>query len=186
MIVSSVAPPISCAKIRSHRDARPHQQLDAVLGDGAQRRAARFFGIGAIDHFRVNARPHGVEHIAPGQVDGGRPIEIEIDIGPVRRDQRVDHARHVAAGQVVGFEPPRGDARMRVVADAGLHGHDLGFDDRPRVHLPQAHADQAQQAHVGVRHHGLQPQLAVAEHHDHEHERRDQNEAERPEVNQRP
>ena len=92
-------------------------------------------------------------------------------------DQRVDHARHIAAGQIVGLQPPRRDARVRIGPDAGLHRHDLRVDDRPRVHLPQAHPDQAQQAHVGIRHKRLQPQLAVAEHHQRQHKRGHQRDA---------
>ena len=161
-------------QVRPHRHAGPHQQLDAVLGHGAQRRAARFLRVGAVDHLRIDARPHRVEHVAAGQVDRRRPVEVEVDVGPMRGDDRVDHARHVAAGQVMGLQPPRGDARVRIGADAGLHGHDLGFDDRPGVHLPQAHADQAQQAHAGVGHERLKPQLAVAEEHERQHKRGDQ------------
>ena len=97
MIVSSVAPPISCAKIRPHGHPRPHQQLDAVFRHGTERRAARFLRVRAIDHFRVNARPHRVEHVAPGQVDRRGPIEVEIDIGPMgcnrARESRAAHCR---------------------------------------------------------------------------------------------
>ena len=55
---------------------------------------------------------------------------------------------------------------VRIAADAGLHGHDLGLHDHPGVDLPQAHADQAEHADPGVGHVGLKPQLAVADGHD--------------------
>ena len=38
MIVSSVAPPISWSQVGPHGDAGLHLQLDAVLGDGVERR----------------------------------------------------------------------------------------------------------------------------------------------------
>ena len=43
-------------------------------------------GIGAVDHFRIHAGLHGVEHVAAGQVDGGRAVEVEVDVGPLGGD----------------------------------------------------------------------------------------------------
>ena len=174
MIVSSVAPPISCARfVRTVTRARTFSSTP-FLATALKRAAARFLGVGAVDHFGIDAGAHGVEHVAAGQVDRRGPVEVEIDVGPMRGDERVDHARHVAAGQVVGFEPARGDAGVRIGADARLHRHDLGLDDRAGVDLPQAHADQAQHAHMGIGHEGLQPELAVAEGHEGEHEQDDE------------
>ena len=80
MTVSSVAPPISCLMlVRTVTRARI-LQLDAVAGNGAERRLFRFLRIGAVDHFRIDARLHGVEHVAAGQVDGRCAIEVEIDV----------------------------------------------------------------------------------------------------------
>ncbi len=75
----------------------------------------------------------------------------------------LNHARHIAAGQIVGFQAARGDAGVRIGADAGLHGHDFGLHDDARVDLPQAHSHQGQQADPGVGHVRLKPQLAIGE-----------------------
>ena len=84
MTVSSVAPPISCLMLVRTRDAGPNLQLDAV-GDGAEGRLFRFLRIGAIDHFRIDARLHGVEHVAAGKVDRGCTVEVEVDVGASAR-----------------------------------------------------------------------------------------------------
>ena len=64
---------------------------------------------------------HGIEHVAAGQVDGGGAVEIQIDIGPLGGNDGANHARHIAAGQIVRFQAARGDSRVRIGADAGLH-----------------------------------------------------------------
>ena len=91
MIVSSVAPPINCLQVGAHGHAGADLQLDAVFGDRAQRRLLRLLRVGAVDHFGVDARPHRFQHVATGQVDGRRAVEVEIDVGPVRRDDRLNH-----------------------------------------------------------------------------------------------
>ena len=130
MIVSSVAPPISCSRlVRTVTRARIFSStpfLAIALSVGVLLRSR----IGAVDHLGVDAGADGVEHVAAGQVDGGGPVEVQIDVGAMGGDDRVDHVRHVAAGQIVGLETPRGDAVTTVDAQAGLHRHDLGLHDQ--------------------------------------------------------
>ena len=69
---------------------------------------------------------------------------------------------HVAAGQVMGLQPPGGHAGLLFRADARLHGHDLAVHDDLRVDPAETHADQAQQGHVGPGEIGLDPDFSVA------------------------
>ena len=93
-------------------DAGLDLQLDAVLRDAVERFAAEA-ARGAVDDLGVDARLHGLEHVAAGQVDGGRQLEIEIELRLAGGNQRADHQRHVAAGQVMGLQGPRGYAVAR-------------------------------------------------------------------------
>ena len=70
MIVSSVAPPMSCCRFARTVTRALHLELDAVLGHGVERLPRPAAGR-AIDHFGIDAGLHGFEHIAAGQVDGG-------------------------------------------------------------------------------------------------------------------
>src|SRR5690606_30112034 len=85
---------------------------------------------------------HGVEDVAAGEVDGGRPVERERDARLVGGDQCVDDPVDVAAGQVVGLE------LVLVHLDAGLVGLDQRQDDLVRRHAPEAHGDEAGEAHL--------------------------------------
>ena len=60
------------AQVRPHRDPGLHLELNAVLGDRFERVLAGTAGR-AIDHLRINARLHGFEHVAAGQVDASSP-----------------------------------------------------------------------------------------------------------------
>ena len=65
-------------------------------------------GGGAVDHLGIDARLHGFEHVAAGQIDRRGHAEVEFDIfGFSRGDDGTDHQRHVAAGQIMGFERRR-------------------------------------------------------------------------------
>ena len=132
--------------------------------------------IGAIDHFGIHARLHGVQHVAAGQVDGRRAIEVEIDVGPVRGDDRPDHARHVAAGQVMGLEPLRGDAGRGSLPMPACMAMIFDCTIDPSVDLTKAHRDQPQQADLGIGHVGLKPQVAIGQHDpdQHQHHRQQQ------------
>src|SRR5690606_31522024 len=121
-------------EVRAHRDAGRGDQLDAVLGDGRD--------VGRLDHARVHGHAHGVEDVAAGEVDGGRPVEPERDARLVGGDQCVDDRVDVAAGQVVGLE------LVLVHLDAGLVGLDQRQDDLVRRHAPEAHGDEAGEAHL--------------------------------------
>ena len=50
------------------------------------------------------------------------------------------------------------------VAEARLGGHDLGLHDRAGVDLAEAHAEQFEHLHPGLRPVGLEPELPVVEH----------------------
>ena len=82
-----------------------HLELDAVLGDAVDRLPA-LGRVGAVDDLGIDARLHGLEHVAAGQVDRGGPLVRQRDVGPVGGDQGADDVGHVAAGQVVGLQAP--------------------------------------------------------------------------------
>ena len=152
-----------------HGDPGTDLQLDAVLGDGAECGAAGALGIGAIDHLGTDAGLDGVNNVAARQVDGRRAVEIQIDVGAMGGDDRLDDVGDAAAGEEVGLQPPGRDAGLQLRADAGLNGHDLPPHDDPLVHVAEAHADEAQQAHVGVGHVGLEPNAEVHRKDQHRH-----------------
>ena len=62
-------------EVRPHGDAGLHLELNAVLGDGVERLAACRVLRRAVDHLGIDARLHGLEHVAAGQVDGGGQLE---------------------------------------------------------------------------------------------------------------
>jgi hypothetical protein len=105
MIVSSVAPPTRRLDVRPHRDARLHAKLNAVLADRVDRLPPQG-RVRHVDDLRVHARLHGVEDVAAGEVDRGRGLPRQVDVGLVGGDHRVDHALHVAAGQHVRLPSP--------------------------------------------------------------------------------
>jgi hypothetical protein len=88
--------------VGAHGDAGFDFQLDAVLGHAVDAVAAHG-GAGDVDHFRIHAGLHGIENVAAGQIDGGRGLPGQIDVGLVGGDHGVDDALHVAAGQHVRF-----------------------------------------------------------------------------------
>ena len=140
---------------------RADLQFHAVFGDGAERGLSAALGVGAVDHLGVDAGPHRVDHIAPGQIDGGRAVKVQIDAGAVSGDDGVNHTHHVAAGQVMRLEPGGGHAGLPADVQARLRRHDLGLDDDSGIHLTETHADQADDRHVRPRHEGLEPELPV-------------------------
>ncbi len=152
--------------VRANRHPSANLQLHAVFGDGAQGGPLRPLGVGAVDHLRIDARLHGVEHVAAGQIDGRRAVEIQVDVGAVGGDDRLDDVRHAAAGQIMRFEPLRADAGLFFPADARLHGHDLAEHDHFGVDAAEAHADQAQQTNVGARHVRAEPDCGVFDQND--------------------
>ena len=58
------------------------------LATALERRLADFVRVGAVDHFGIDAGLHGFEHVAAGQVDGGGAVEVQVDVGPMRGDDR--------------------------------------------------------------------------------------------------
>ena len=93
-------------QIGPHRHAGFDLELDAVFGHGVERFAAGA-ARRAIDHLGIDARLHGFEHVAAGQVDGRRQFKVEVDrLGLLRGDDRPNHQRHIAACQVMSFQAP--------------------------------------------------------------------------------
>ncbi len=72
-------------QIGAHGDPGSHLEFNAILGDRAQGVLATGGRIGAIDHFRIDAGLHGVEHVAAGKIDCRGAIEVQVDVGPVAR-----------------------------------------------------------------------------------------------------
>ena len=90
-------------QIGADGDPGPDLELDAVPGDGRERRLAAG-AVGTVDDLRVHARLHRIEHVAAGKVDGTGAVEVEVEVGAMGRDQGADHAGHVSAGEVMGLE----------------------------------------------------------------------------------
>ena len=162
MIVSSVAPPIKLVEVRPHRDAGLDLELDAVLGHGVERLAARA-RVGAVDHLRIDARLHGLEHVAAGQVDGRGPLEVESRIVLALLAAIIARItqRHVAAGQVVGLERLAGDAGLFAsspACTAMILLRTMTFG----IHLAERHAHQIEDADAGAGRDRLNPEPEVA------------------------
>ncbi len=100
----------------------------------------------------------------------GGQLEVQIDqFGLGGGDQGADDQRDVAAGEIMRFEGPRGDAVL--IADARLHRHDLAADDHRGAHLAEGHAQQVEDADARPRGDRLDPQAEVAgEHGQHDHQ----------------
>ena len=90
-------------EIGAHRDPRLHLELDAVAGDAVDG-IPRHLPRGYVDDLRVDRGADRLLHVAPGQVDRAGAVVVEHDVGLVRRDERLHHARDVAAREEVGFE----------------------------------------------------------------------------------
>ena len=88
MIVSSVAPPISCSRLVRTVTRALTFSSTPFLAMALSVARLRALGVGAIDHLGVDAGLHGVQHVAAGQVDGRRLVEIEVDVGAVGGDDR--------------------------------------------------------------------------------------------------
>ena len=170
MIVSSVAPPINCFRLaRTVTRALTFNWMPFLATASSDSLAGA--AAGAVDHLGIDAGLHGLQHVAAGQVDGRGQLEIEIDrLGLLGGDQRADHQRHVAAGQVMGLQRLAGDARL--VAEPGLHGHDLAADDHRRIDLAEGHAQQVEDADAGAGRDRLNPEAEVAGE-DGEHDQQD-------------
>ena len=105
-------------EVGPHRHFRLDLELNPVLGDPIDRVATRA-RIGAGDHLGIDARLHGLKHVAAGQVDGCGPLVRERNIGPVGGDQRSHHVGHVAAGQVMSLERHGSSSRLSLKAPPG-------------------------------------------------------------------
>ena len=118
--------------------------LDTVLGDSRHGRS--------VDDLGVDRHLHGLEHIAAGEVDGSRHLEVEVDIGLVCGNQGIDHIGHVALRQVVSLK------RIGVQLQAGLGTSDHSHDDGARRNLPPPHQHQLDEGDTHSRDQSLEPQ----------------------------
>ena len=125
-------------EVGPHGHTGLHAHFNAILGDRRETAGRAAMRIGTINHARTNAGVHRFERVATREIDGGRLIEIEFDTGALRGDQRADHVHHIAAGQVVRFQPGRGDAPLADI-EPRLIGHDFRLHDDARRHLAKAH-----------------------------------------------
>ena len=71
-------------------------QLDAVLGHGCNQRC--------LDDLGVDTHLNGLQHIPSGQIDCSSPIEYEIDVGFICRNQRLNDSRYIPPCQIMGFQ----------------------------------------------------------------------------------
>jgi hypothetical protein len=134
-------------------------QLDAVLGHGVERGSLAILGR-AVDHARIHAGLHRFQNVPPGQVDRGGPLEAQVDdLRLAGYDHRADHQRHVASCQIMRFERLGRDAF--VLVEARLHGHDLAPRDHGRIHLPQRHPHQVDDADPRTRGQRLNPKPKI-------------------------
>src|SRR5574344_3004909 len=134
----------------AHRDAGDRVKLNTVEGDCAY--ARRF------NDFRVHGHLHRFEHVAPGEVDRRRLLEVELDVRLVRGDERLDHAEDVTARHVVRFEEVRFDGEPCLAAqDARVH------DDFGR-NFAEPHADELEHSHVRLGEQSLEPQAEKVRH----------------------
>ena len=132
------------ADIGAHCHAGFRYKLDAVFRHSGNRRC--------VYHFGIHTHLHGLEHVAAGEVDGGRHFEAEVDVGFCRRHKCVDNTLHITAGEVVGFEVVAG-----YIMQAGLVGLDERADNNPRRNLSDTHEHQLQQRHLDAAHPGGYP-----------------------------
>ena len=136
-------------QIGTNRDSRSNAKLDTVFGDSAQSCLVRLFGVGAVDHFGINARLNRIQHVTSRKVDCRSSVEVEVDVRPVRGDNGPYDVGHISPRQVVGFKSFGRDAGFSFASDPCLHTHDLRLNDRPGVDLTKSHSDKAPKPDVG-------------------------------------
>ena len=123
-------------EIAAHRDARLDVQLNAVLRHALEDR--RF------DDLRIYRRLQCLQHVAAREIDRGRALPNERNLGALRGDHRQRNVLNVAAGKVV---------RLHLVdrqVQAGLtRAHVVGDDDAGRnADEPHAHERDDAQRHA--------------------------------------
>ena len=130
--------------IGTHRHARLGDQLDTVFRHGRHGRG--------VDDLRVDRHLHRLEHVAARQVDRRSHLEVELNIGLLRRNERMDDIGNVAARQ---------EMRLQLVGierKPCLRTLDHRRDDHRRRHLAPAHQNQLQQADSDARNQRREPQ----------------------------
>ena len=143
-------------------DARLGLDLNAVHRDAVHRHPA-LLRVGAVNHLRRHAGLHRCQHVASGEVNGAGAVERQCDVRLARRDERLDDATDVSAGQVMRLEFLGRDRQT------GLDGGNARRHDRVRVHFPQSHRDERQELDVRAGDRRLDVEPAVLEDEDDQH-----------------
>ncbi len=159
-------------QVGADRHAGAGLHLNPVQRNAVHGRAP-LFRVRAVNHLRLHARLHRVEHVASGQVNRARAIEVQLDVRLVGRDQRGHHVLDVPAGQVVRLQLLRAEIQAR------LHRRDAGIHDGARIHAPQTHEDQREEGDVRPGHRGANIEHPVLEH------QNDEDKAQQPKQRQK-
>ena len=162
MIVSSPAPPTSRSMLVRTVTRETAMTWMPSLATAAMRGVSITFGFTDICTASSTSRP--ARSMAVARLNGHR------DVGLVRRDQGVDDADDVAAGQVVGLQVVDGDVEPR------LDRADAGGDDRAGRHASQAHPDEGEEPDIRPRGEGGDPEPNGNQVEDDDQRRHDQDE----------
>ena len=113
-------------------DCHPYvdAELDAVSCDCAQRVLAAKLRIGAVDHLGRDAGTHRVEHISAGEINCGRTVEVQVDVGTISGDNGAKDPHDVSPREEMGFQASGAHAALAVDIQTRLRTHDFGDDDR--------------------------------------------------------
>ena len=138
MIVSSVAPPISCWRFaRTVTRVLTFNWIPFLATASSELRGLLWPDSRSLWDTRWSGRPAarcGLPDRWPWLP--GRRASAS---WPWRRHQRTDHQRHIAAGHIVGLQGLRRDLPA---IQPGGNRHDLALDDRRCVDLAERHPDQ--------------------------------------------
>ena len=120
--------------IRADGDARLGTQLNAVLRDCGDD--------GGFDDLRGDGHLHRLEHVTAREVNRARLLERHRDVRALRRNQGVNHAVHVAAGEEVRFQLGDVQPQTRLVRlNQRLH-------EAVRLDVANLHADERAHRHM--------------------------------------
>ena len=120
--------------------------------------------IGAIDDLGIDRGLDGFEHgfagAFGGEIDGARAVEVEVDAGLLRGDERQHDHLDAAAGQVMGGEIV--DRHIQ----PGFDGGDARVHDHADRHAAQAQGDQLGEGDAGAGEQRANPDAEEVHQHD--------------------
>ena len=79
-------------QVGSNGHSCTNSKFDTIFGDRAKNRFSTSLRIRAINDLRINTGSNRVHYVTAGKVNGCRTVEIQIDPGTLRRNDRVDDA----------------------------------------------------------------------------------------------